>query len=400
MSGSTGSGLSPKLAKLLNEPPISVELLPGDGSEWLANASSEHAPFLFVDRNLGVPQKAAYKAYLEAVPHFQSARQRLLESSQPPSKHDIADAAASSSVLLLVNPAHQSALNTRKRLVEFSVLDPTHELRFTDALLTLREGAKQSILWQHRRWLLRRIHRSTVPESLSISPSHGDGVDSLYNLVLDAETFRAEFAVVEKACEVYPRNYHAWAHRFLCAQALISLLPGNDDSSPPPGPLMEVLREELARMRLWIERHISDYSAMQYYRQLEGLLPRESPLRTLCTKDTFNKHAMELVRAYPTYESLWLYLRSSLPFVPCTPDALTPTKEGGATTLAGPFLSSGAKNDRPARRHAVWFIAWMSWTSKKIQLDGASMRKIADIAETNTPLTVAELVACLRDHGE
>ncbi len=265
-------------------------------------------------------------------------------------------------MLLLVNPAHQSALNTRKSLVELDVLDPAHELRFTDALLTLREGAKQSILWQHRRWLLRCIHRSTIPKCLFLSPGDGDGVDSLYSLVLDAEAFRAEFAVVEKACEVYPRNYHAWAHRFLCAQALISLLPGSDDSSPPPGPLMEVVREELARMRLWIERHISDYSAIQYYRQLEGLFPPKSPLHTLSMKDTMDKHAIELVRAYPTHESLWLYLRSSLPFVPCTPDAVPPTEQGEATTLVESFLSSGAKNDRPARRHAVWFVAWMSWT--------------------------------------
>ncbi|RPD52751.1 hypothetical protein L227DRAFT_658671 [Lentinus tigrinus ALCF2SS1-6] len=199
MSALSGSELGSRLAELLNVPPISIELLPGDGSEWLAVASPAHAPFLSLDRNLGVPQKAAYRAYLEAVSRFRGVRQRLLHPrslrGQPVSDRNIAEAAASSSVLLLVNPAHQCALNARKRLVELGSLDAAHELAFMGALLTLREGAKQSILWQHRRWLLRRIHPPIRPPQAP-SLCKGDGVDSLYGVALDAGTFRAELAAV------------------------------------------------------------------------------------------------------------------------------------------------------------------------------------------------------------
>ncbi|RPD52754.1 protein prenylyltransferase [Lentinus tigrinus ALCF2SS1-7] len=405
MSALSGSELSSRLAELLNVPPISIELLPGDGSEWLAVASPDHAPFLFTDRNLGVPQKAAYKAYLEAVSRFRSVRPRLLHPGsprgQPVSDRDIAEAAASSSVLLLVNPAHQSALNTRKRLVELGSLDAAHELAFTGALLTLREGAKQSILWQHRRWLLRRIHPPIRPPQAP-SPSQGDGVDSLYGVALDAGTFRAEFATVEQACEVYPRNYHAWAHRFLCAQALIFLLQACDDSGDtPPGVLLEVLKEENARARFWMERHVSDYSAMQYYFQLESFLPQDSPLRlrmlSTSAEDSVQRHAMELVRAYPTHESLWLYLRSSVSSAPRTDARGTPmsANHGEVSALTEQFLSSSADRDRIARRHAVWFVAWMAWKDKTIHADSSIIRRIVSMAEESSPLMAAELVACL-----
>ena len=343
---------------------ISIELLPGDGSEWLADAESVHAPFLFLDRNLGVSHKAAYKAYLEAVPRFRGARQRLLHSSQPLSQRDIAEAASSSSVLLLINPAHQSALNARKRLVELGSLDAAHELRFTNALLTLREGAKQSNLWQHRRWLLRHIHPSTMHQLPF--PSKGDGVDSLHGVALPADTFRAEFAVVEKACEVYPRNYHAWAHRFLCAQSLVSLVR-DDSGGCPPGSdsFMEVLKEEIANIRLWIERHVSDYSAMQYYLQLADLLLSDPPLspklQLTSTRDSVEQHAMELVCAYPTHEALWLYLRWSLWFAPShLPHSSVPgSGKAAAEALTEGYLSLGGGSDCTVRRHAAWFAAWV-----------------------------------------
>lgn len=128
---------------------ISIELLPGDGSDWLGSAPVPHAPFLFINFNLGVPTKHAYKAYLEAVARF-----RAVHRTRSPNLDVISKMLTSTAVLLLANPAHETALNARKQLVTSSLLSAPHEPPFTDALFTLRERAKQSLLWAHRRWPL------------------------------------------------------------------------------------------------------------------------------------------------------------------------------------------------------------------------------------------------------
>ncbi len=334
---------------------ISIELIPGDGSEW--PTTPEHAPFLFIDRNLGVPQRAAYKAYLEAVARFRSIRMPLRgvqDSREAPFRTtaDIDEALVSSSVILLVTPAHQSALNVRKRLVRVGSLDATHELHFTSALLTLREGSKQSILWHHRRWLLRRMHPSATASILA--PSSRDGADNLYGVALHADAFRAEFAAVEQACEVYPRNYHAWAHRFLCAEALVCLLrsEGEDNS---PSRLADVLEEEIEKTRVWIERHVSDYSAMQYHCRLRDLV--RTARSEQYTSDVCD-HAIDLVRVYPTHESLWLYLRDALLLSAMN----LPPSIGQARAVAAQYLGNG---DPQVRRCAIRCIAWALWKVRR-----------------------------------
>ena len=59
-------------------------------------------PFLFVDNNLGVPHKLAYKAYLEAVARFRAVRPP--HNASDCSRNHSAELLASSAVLLLVNP--------------------------------------------------------------------------------------------------------------------------------------------------------------------------------------------------------------------------------------------------------------------------------------------------------
>ncbi|KAH9856025.1 hypothetical protein C2E23DRAFT_882766 [Lenzites betulinus] len=342
-----------KLGKLLATPPVTIEILPGDGSEWFAEGmpaeGSRHAPFLFVEGNLGVPKKIAYKAYLDSIPTFRRCRERLRStfaamhgsSSRPKAvaDADAADTLESTSILLLVNPAHQSALNARKRLVQDGTRDAMDELRFVSALVTLHEGAKQSILWHHRRWLLRRIYPASnspcFQRMKSNSDTTDDGGNSLQGLVLDADAFRTELSVAAQACELYPRNYHAWAHRYLCVDALAALLRGGTGRPDPAPGLMAVWEEEEVHIRGWIERHVSDYSAMQYSCRVEVLVYglREGNLVTAGTmegtlaggRENACEHAWSLVQVYPSHESLWLYLRGalSLPFqqdAPC-PDA-------------------------------------------------------------------------------
>ncbi|KAI8974000.1 hypothetical protein BD414DRAFT_468584 [Trametes punicea] len=413
-----------------------IELLPGDGSEWFtANVAPEvlqYAPFLYVEGHLGVPQKLAYKLYLDSVSTFRDCRaclrtrsQAPLSSSNTPSQYLtdslVKDTLVSCAVLLLVNPAHQSALNARKRLVQLGAFEATHELRFLSALLTLRGGAKQSILWHHRRWLLRRLHstpsfcdHAADESSRDLKSPAGGGVDSLWGLSMDVEAFRTEFTASSQACEIYPRNYHAWTHRYLCAEALVELCTHPATSETRRTALMYVCREETRRMREWIDRHISDYSAMQYACYLEsrrnslhGAVSTQVLSHRDCqagVDEPLSSHAWLLVKAYPAHESLWLYLRDAL-----TASSRDDTVLVGLGSIASKTILADAQafaerllsdesaeatatvspGDHPlVRNHAVRFLAWALWTEKRFPLDEQSVLRVARLAEgAEDPLT-------------
>ena len=193
-------------------------------------------------------------------------------------------------VVLLANPGHQTALNSRKKLVQNHFIDPRWELNLSASLLSCRECAKESILWHHRRWLLRMIYEVSATAGADYIPE-----------TIPPEAFEAEFACASTACHVYPRNYHAWAHRGFCVRALVASL-----QSVPSNP--SKLSEEYQVTLKWIESHISDYSAMNHAINFEkispGWNPAEGPLST-------KEHATLLLRSYPDRESLWMYLRGS-----------------------------------------------------------------------------------------
>lgn len=193
-------------------------------------------------------------------------------------------------VVLLANPAHQTALNSRKKLVQSHVVDPYWELNFSASLLSCRECAKESILWHHRRWLLCAIHEA----------SDTAGLDSVPEAV-SPDALEVEFACASTACHLYPRNYHAWAHRRFCVKALIASLKSSVPSNS------SLLFKEHRRTLKWIESHISDYSAMNYAINFEKMLLGGTE-GFLPTKE----HATSLLRSYPDHESLWMYLRGSV----------------------------------------------------------------------------------------
>jgi len=237
----------------------------------------------------------------------------------------------STSILLLANPAHQTALNTRKRLISCGVRDVRTELRFTAALLSLRESSKQSILWHHRRWLLRKL--GTCPHTESGSDTMDE--DDLRGYDIPVESLTMELEIVSRACEIYPRNYFAWNHRFRCIDALNSTLRNIRLSHSQPDTVTgggggvaiananaHIIVQECASAKDWISRHISDYTAMQYFLRLLTSRIRRSDLRELQAVDglleaeteteTVERHALELVRMYPDHEALWIYLRGAI----------------------------------------------------------------------------------------
>jgi len=305
-------------------PRQSIEILPGEIAGWVLESIQTY-PFLFVEGNLGVPQKVLYKAYMVAVRAYLCLRNDTRKSAPSPQQSNLLDRLTR--VILLANPAHQTALNSRKQLIQTHRLDPHRELNFSASLLSCRECAKESILWHHRRWLLRMVYG--VP---AIS-----GSDSIPEVV-SSDTLEAEFSCVFTACNLYPRNYHAWTHRRFCVEAFIASLKSDFPSNP------SVLAKEYRRTLEWIESHISDYSAMNYAVNFEKMLPDRSLIEGfLPTKE----HAMSLLQSYPDHESLWMYLRG-----PVTPED---EKESIASMKEVPSVRQFVL------RHIVWWTFSVSF---------------------------------------
>lgn len=102
-------------------------------------------------------------------------------------------------VILLMDPEHLTAANTRKRLLQDAIKSRKNiaprledEIYLIDSLLTsrLHRHTKSPTLWGHRQWLVQLFQ------------DHGLKIDA-------TDTMRR---VISVAAERHPRNYYAWLH--------------------------------------------------------------------------------------------------------------------------------------------------------------------------------------------
>ncbi|KAG5647108.1 hypothetical protein DXG03_001479 [Asterophora parasitica] len=342
-----------QLANILSSSPISVEILPGGLTEWESvdtGASSKRPtpdfPFLYSDGNLGIPKKVLYKLYLTAISLFKSSR-------AVPELCII-----SSSIILLVNPAHQTALNARKRLVLNGDLDPERELEFIEVLFRgSSDCAKQSILWDHRRWLFRRLYTARLTfhsgEQLEHSPRWTTSADLQPLPDIPPEAIVHELSIIRKSCESYPRNYQAWAHwHFIIDIVYAQLFNVNSQSESDVllrGVYLGLLKDEFDALTDWITYHVSDHSAVfrlcglgRLFEDLGSRFP-EAPIPPDVDAASLVAHAVSLIKAYPNHEALWLYLRESAALV--TPERL---REAVVQLEASEVLSEGPHARRTA----------------------------------------------------
>ncbi|KIJ51290.1 hypothetical protein M422DRAFT_244471 [Sphaerobolus stellatus SS14] len=290
----------------------SIEIIPDLAGFERGSSTNPYDPLLYVDGHLGIPEKFLYKAYLSACRKF---RRMTPEDLSQLSVAAQAGLVANSAIILFANPAHNTALNLRKSILQHqpSILSLSDELRFTACLLSNKPAAKSSLLWHHRRWILRHFYAGNsqvIPEDIP---------DTLIG-AMSPEDVQSEFKLVSLATEVYPRNYHAWLHRNVCSDFLISQVSSGVANA------REVLIAELDACKKWINLHISDYTAMHYlstlFDKLESLNAKspfncssafsDIPSQLLGGLSQVNpilSHAFSLLTAYPTHEALWLYLR-------------------------------------------------------------------------------------------
>jgi protein prenyltransferase alpha subunit repeat containing protein 1 len=281
----------------------SIDILPGGLREWQDTPLPEESPkvhaefpFILVEGNLGIPKKVLYAIYLSAV-----------STSWRASEPHMADAI--SSIIILANPAHQTALNTRKRLIIGGHLDPQKELALCELMARgSPEFGKQSMVWAHRRWCFTQIYGTMEPSTRTLSPLPGWASSEETRLFprLSPASAQHELRLIQHTCETYPRNYHAWAHWHhvidVCYASFVL------DKAPWGG----IIAQECARLRGWIDLHVSDYSAMHQLLQVQSILEQVS-------REEGNspvEHALSLVKAFPSHESLWMYFRGMLRRVP------------------------------------------------------------------------------------
>ncbi|KAK4455036.1 hypothetical protein QBC34DRAFT_106277 [Podospora aff. communis PSN243] len=187
---------------------------------------------------------------------------------------------AATAVMLLMDPEHLTAANTRKRVLRGRIsrgnspaLRSTLEAEkhFLDSLLTsrLHRHTKSPTLWAHLQWLLREFSSVGIPIL---------GLPDLKRIVFVAG-------------ERHPRNYYTWNHaRFLLRTG--SLAPDEDG-------LMAVMK--------WCAQHHTDTSGWSFlYFFLSNMAPSdpESTHKAL-------EGVLALVQSLRlTNESVWVFLRT------------------------------------------------------------------------------------------
>ncbi|KAJ3908884.1 hypothetical protein F5879DRAFT_935548, partial [Lentinula edodes] len=274
----------------LNTSLATVEVLPGTIEQWQTDLA---IPFLLVDGHLGLPQKLLYKLLPCALSLLKQFRLRSSRCS--PSSHETTSLLEASSIILLANPAHQTALNQRKRLILAAHWSVKQELDFSTLLLSSsREASKQSILWDHRRWLFQTeyIHNRERPRPIP------------------APLLEKELGIILRGCESYPRNYYAWAHWEYCLDNLY------ESCAMAEGDYLPIVTRASNQLLRWMEHHLSDYSAAHHLcrlvRRFYGLTKTHEEMPDVdLSFDQLSKQAISLLSRYADHEALWMYLRAS-----------------------------------------------------------------------------------------
>jgi protein prenyltransferase alpha subunit repeat containing protein 1 len=187
---------------------------------------------------------------------------------------------AATAVILLMDPEHLTAANTRKRLVQSCLADHVGTLRrivdeqkVTDTFLTsrLHRHTKSPTLWQHRRWLVQ------------LSMSLRQPVDIQVDVV----------TVVMVAGERHPRNYYAWNH----GRWLTSLGTSDVDAA-------------LAlSVKSWCLRNHTDISGWSFLQFL--LLRSEDLIRARTAATPIFEEVLHIASSLRwTNESVWVFLRT------------------------------------------------------------------------------------------
>lgn len=237
--------------------------------------------FLLEESSIAIPKIKLVQAFTIARPILFKYNQKCLEKELGKEvEEELRNATA---IILLMDPEHLTAANTRKRIILSNLKNSkvdiktliNLELQFVNSFLTARlhRHTKSPTLWSHRRWIL----------SLSFSHSPPIGPHSQpYNILQDFKT------VILIAADRHPKNYYAWSH----ARWLIEKFEIDEK------PLIPLIQD-------WALRNPSDTSGFSF---LYFLL---SPPYAAVERREVYKKVLDLTISFRwSYESVWVFLRT------------------------------------------------------------------------------------------
>ncbi|KAF5575255.1 prenyltransferase [Fusarium pseudoanthophilum] len=257
-----------EISDILVEPSnelLEIELL---GKSHIPDAQTS----VLRDENaVAIPKLRLVQAFIVA--------QKLLKQFQADSQRvSLEDISRSTAVILLMDPEHLTAANTRKRLIrdKWSEEDIQDRIRLekhlADSLLTsrLHRHTKSPTLWNHRRWLMEqyRLHNIEVPVE-----------DDLTRTIMISG-------------ERHPRNYYAWCH----ARYLVNTFVLPSSSS------QKKISSMIIASQKWCFAHRNDISGWQFLLFLLDKQPAE-------TSPVF-RETLKLAASFKwRNESVWYFLR-------------------------------------------------------------------------------------------
>jgi protein prenyltransferase alpha subunit repeat containing protein 1 len=274
-----------KALSLKTEDLLEIEIL-GKG-----HCLPEGCNLLVDDNSIGIPKVKLVQAFVVA----RQTLFRYLKECPPEKEDDLRSAAA---VILLMDPEHLTAANTRKRLIQKYQSGPRveveailkNELHFVDSYLTSRlyRHTKSPTLWGHRRWILET--------SKSIQMKH----DIQKDLV----------SVVLVAAERHPRNYYAFSHIRWMIKAFNDTISFESTSHLA----MNGHEKFVATVKNWCLRHPGDTSGFSFLvfclsqtvsTDSRSISERATEWSTIC------KEVLKFAVSFKwTNESVWMFLRT------------------------------------------------------------------------------------------
>ncbi|CAK7209092.1 hypothetical protein SBRCBS47491_000320 [Sporothrix bragantina] len=277
---------------------------------------------------VAIPKLALVQAFLVARKKLQKHRAVPLVPPVPMPTTDNSQNQIiwrATAIILLMDPEHLTAANTRKRLIQTSLQQDhavsvssllARELHFIDSLLTshLHRHTKSPTLWSHRRWLLSFLATPAVKES------HENGNDR----VLQGMT-----KVVMVAALRHPRNYYAWEH----ARWLIHWQQANGQGGHESKLNLVVV------VRDWCYRNHTDTSGWSFLFFLLASLPLPPSAASLSPlyDETVAQVEQMATSLRWTGEAVWVFLRTAVAYRACARDdvgACSSFQDAASTLLA------------------------------------------------------------------
>lgn len=218
---------------------------------------------------------------------------------------------AATAVILLMDPEHLTAANTRKRALQHKLASLTGvddkedaaglryramqaEQHFVNSLLTsrLHRHTKSPTLWSHRQWLLKLCQR----EGIRLAAADDD--DDFSEIIMVSG-------------ERHPRNYYAWNHaRWLLLNRRVL-----DDPSLPAGNGQQQQQQQQQRLeklshdvKNWCLKHHGDISGWSFLAFVLGHMRNGQRQATLC--NAVMQDVLRIVESFRwSGESVWVFLR-------------------------------------------------------------------------------------------